>query len=60
MAAVKSSGLLPVFQVSVIGEDSDGKCGTFQVDTPVFKRSDYCEQFFVVGVVVLLGALEGF
>ena len=58
MSLIEVLHLLPVFQVSMVCEYSDGFLRSLEEYPPVFKSFDDCQEFFVVGVIVLLGISE--
>ena len=39
----------------MVGNDGDGVCGSLEVLTPFLQGEDYCKEFTIIDVVVVLG-----
>ena len=42
----------------MVGDNSDGMCGSLEILTPFLQCQDYCEEFLVINVIVALGRGE--
>jgi hypothetical protein len=54
LSAVKHLCCHKVLQISVVGQDSDWRLGSFKFGMLFFKATDDSEQFFIVNLVITL------